>query len=408
MRVLFSVSDWPGHWFPMVPLGWALRAAGHDVRVVCAPSQTEPLTRAGLTPVPILDGWDMTFQARLQNYLNARDGLWPFAELPPHPLTGEPLGDLAEFDLGGWFEEHNPGIVAAATRSTDAAVAFGRAWRPELLVHDLVSIEGLLNARVLGVPSAVHLWGAVGTDENEPGLDLVPVDTSKAFDRYGVGQAGFEKVTHAIDPTPGPLAPPLGAERLPLRVVPYNGPGSMPGWTLERPARRRVCVVWGTSVTRMYGPVTFAVPRILDALGRLDVEVVVAVTGEDRARLGEVPDGVRVLERVPLHLLLPSCDLVVHHAGAGVVSTSLAAGVPQLAVPNGLDQSLIARRVTASGAGLDIPGQFAGTDAIEAAAAELLGSGTYRAAALALREENERNPSPADVAATLTAPAARR
>ncbi|WP_245182152.1 nucleotide disphospho-sugar-binding domain-containing protein [Streptomyces montanisoli] len=353
LRVLFAVSDWPGHWHAMVPLGWALRAAGHDVRVVCAPSQTEPLTRAGLTPVPILDGgWDMALQGRLQNYVDARDGQWRLPGLPPHPVTGEPLASLDEFDMDAWFTGHHPRLVEAATGSTDRAVAFGRAWRPDLVVHERFSLEGPLVAGVLGVPSAVHLWGPCGPDDSEPGFISLPLDFSGAFDRYGLPPLTARTLTHVIDPSPAGVAPPLlTAERMPVRYVPYNGPGSAPPDLPGPSGRPRVCVVWGTSLTRMYGPASFAVPEALAGLADLDAEVVVAVTGADRERLGTVPPNARVVGHTPLHLLLPSCAAVVHHGGAGVVMTSLAAGVPQLAVSHGLDQAVNARRVAGAGAG---------------------------------------------------------
>ena len=38
---------------PMVPLAWALRAAGHDVRVAVQPSFAATVTSAGLTAVPV-------------------------------------------------------------------------------------------------------------------------------------------------------------------------------------------------------------------------------------------------------------------------------------------------------------------------------------------------------------------
>lgn len=100
MRVLFTVSDWTGHYYPLVPLGWALQAAGHEVRVACALSQTEPLGRTGLTAVPVMrPGLEMIVQGRLRNYWDAQEGRWPHPGLPPHPLTGEVLTDLAEFDF---------------------------------------------------------------------------------------------------------------------------------------------------------------------------------------------------------------------------------------------------------------------------------------------------------------------
>ncbi|MCD0485145.1 protein IroB, partial [Streptacidiphilus sp. ASG 303] len=117
--------------------------------------------------------------------------------------------------------------------------------------------------------------------------------------------------------------------------------------------------------------------------------------------IGALPPGMRLLEQAPLHLLLPGCDLVVHHGGAGCTMTALAAGVPQLAISNGLDQHVNARRVTAAGAGADLRGHLAGTDAIRTAAAGLLGSAEARASAGRLREQIDRNPSPAELAAAL-------
>ncbi|MFF0388447.1 nucleotide disphospho-sugar-binding domain-containing protein [Kitasatospora sp. NPDC004615] len=409
MRVLFTVSDWFGHWSAMVPLGWALQGAGHEVRVLCAPSQADALTRAGLTAVPVLDGWDMAFQGRLQNYLNAGKGLWSYPEPPPHPVTGQPLADLADFDLGGWFGANLPALAERARRSTDAAVAYARRWQPDVHVHDLVSIEGLLLGRVLDVPSAIHLWGPAGTDEQEPGLTLVPVDMSKSFERYGVGEPGFEQVTHVIDANPASLAPAVqGAERLPVRFVPYNGPGAEPDWLAGLPERPRVCVVWGTSVSEMFGEVSFTVPQVIEELAALDVEVVLTLTGADRERLGELPSNVRLLERVPLHLLLPHCDLVVHHGGAGCVMTALAAGTPQLALTNGVEQRLNADRIAAAGAGLGLPNAGLEPGAVRAAAAALLGDPAHRAAASRLREENDRRPAPAELVSVLEELAAAR
>ncbi|WP_158073452.1 hypothetical protein [Actinophytocola xanthii] len=37
VRVRSALSSWPGHHAPLVLLGWALGAAGHDVRALCDP-----------------------------------------------------------------------------------------------------------------------------------------------------------------------------------------------------------------------------------------------------------------------------------------------------------------------------------------------------------------------------------
>src|SRR5689334_18666787 len=187
MRVLFTVSAWPGHYFPMVPLARSLGAAGHGVRVLCAPSQADAVRAAGLDAVPALDGLDMVLQARLRQFWDAQAGNWPYRWLPPHPVTGVELGSLAEFDFPAYRTRHRAAALSATGRSFDAAVAFGRDWRPDLVVHDRLSLEGLLVARVLGVPAALHLWGPVGTAE-DGALRLLPGDPTGSFPRYGAGE----------------------------------------------------------------------------------------------------------------------------------------------------------------------------------------------------------------------------
>ncbi|MEQ4303841.1 nucleotide disphospho-sugar-binding domain-containing protein [Plantactinospora sp. B6F1] len=408
MRVLFGVSNWAGHWFPTVPLAWALRAAGHDVRVACPPEQADAVSAAGLLAMPFLEGPDMVLGARLHNYGNALAGRWRFPEPPPHPITGERVASLDEFDLAAWRAENRDRIAGAARRSTDAAVAFARRWRPGLVVHDLMSLEGPLLGRVLGVPALLHLWGLFGPDDLVAGLfPLVPADDSEAFPRHGVGTMGPDVYRYVVDPSPPSAAPPLRAERLGLRYLPYNGPGAMPSWLAATPdpapdpvRRRRVCVVWGTAVSTMFGPATFAVPKVLAGLAELDVDVVVTVISADRRRIGPVGPRVRLLEHTPLHLLLPDCDLVVHHGGAGCAMTAAAAGTPQLILPNGLDQDTVAARMADAGVARVVHNAIADAGDVAAAAADLLDNPDYRAAAARLRDEVAALPTPAALAST--------
>jgi UDP:flavonoid glycosyltransferase YjiC (YdhE family) len=404
MRVLFTVSNWPGHYFPMVPLGWALQGAGHEVAVACAASEAGPISRAGLTPVALLQAPDMLLQARVNAYWNAQQGRWPYPTGPLHPLTGAELGSLDDFDCTDYILTEMPRTaVPLARRSSDSAVDFARQWRPDLIVHDPLSIEGPLAAKVTGVPSVLHLWGPAGTHEDEPGLFGAPPDFSRAFGRYGVGKMSFDRVDYVIDLCPEDLRPQVTAPRLPMRYIPYNGPGQMPDWVLDEPSAPRVCVVWGSSATRTYGRVTFVVPQVLEALAELDVEVVLTVNRADLDHLGALPANVRALEHVPLHLLLPTCSAVVHHGGAGCVMTAVWAGVPQLAlpVPDGAEQCLNSRRVAAAGAGLEIPNHRAGADNIRAAVTRLLAGPGYRDAAGRLRRQASQQPTPAQVARTL-------
>jgi UDP:flavonoid glycosyltransferase YjiC (YdhE family) len=52
---------------------------------------------------------------------------------------------------------------------------------------------------------------------------------------------------------------------------------------------------------------------------------------------------------VPLSWLLPRCAAIVHQAGIGTIALSLSAGIPQLAVPMGMDQHANAERLMALG-----------------------------------------------------------
>jgi UDP:flavonoid glycosyltransferase YjiC (YdhE family) len=404
MRVMVTVSDWTTHWLSMVPTLWGLQAAGHEVRLVCPPLQVEAATRAGITPVPILEPGELVTKARMHNFVNARRGFWPYPELPPGLETGVPVGSLDEFDPDIWIEENTGRLIGIGRRNADAAVGFARWWQPDLILHDLMSLEGPLVGRVLGVPAVLSLWGPVGPEDEVPGVPgirFIAVDASRAFLRYDVGTMGPDVFEHVIDPCPAGVAVPISAKRLPVRYVPYNGPGPFPEFLRTPPAKKRVCVVWGTSVSMVFGPVSFPVPRIVEALADLDVEVVFAVTGPDHERIGALPDGMRAMQGVPLNLLLPTCDLVVHHGGGGSTLTGLAAGIPHLALPPGGDQEAIGAKLAAAGVARCEHVSGATAESIHTAAAELLGDTGYRDTAGKLAAEMAAAPTPAELVGSL-------
>ncbi|WP_399930753.1 nucleotide disphospho-sugar-binding domain-containing protein [Streptomyces kanamyceticus] len=403
MRVLFTVSDWPGHYYPLVPLGWALQAAGHEVRVVCASSQTGTLRRTGLTPVPLVEpGLEMAVQGRLRNFWDAQQGRWPHPEPPPHPLTGEPLARLDDFDFAAFRAADRPRIARATSDNFDAVVGFARAWRPDLVVHDRMSIEGLLAARVLGVPAVLHLWGPHGTAEPEPELRVIPGDPTGSFPRHGVPPMGPELIEYVIDPCPPSLEPPTDARRLRMRHIAYNGPGPDPGIGPPPAGRPRVCVVWGHSVTRMYGPCSRLLPELAASFTDLGAEIMLLAGPADLAALGEPPPGTRVMENVPLRTVLPGSAAVVHYGGSGCTMTAVAAGVPQLGIPFSAEQALNAGRVAKAGAGLVVPASSPDRSARgRAALRRLLAEPSFRQTAARLGEELLATPAPADLVPVL-------
>ena len=237
--------------------------------------------------------------------------------------------------------------------------------------------------------------------------ELWPDDLRDLYARYGV-EPSAEPAAATVDPCPASLQYD-GAipSRIPARLVPYNGTGDVPRWLTEPPSRPRICVTWGTTVTMLAGRDGFLVPSILDALASFDVEVVVALTAADCRLLAnhglqsDLPGQVRVAESLPLDLLLPSCDAIIHQGGASTMLTAASFGLPQLLVPRILDDMENGERIAAAGAGVSLNYADASPETITAGIKTILSDETTRQAAHHLRDEIHAQPAPADVAATL-------
>ncbi|KMS77321.1 hypothetical protein ACM01_01450 [Streptomyces viridochromogenes] len=401
MRVLFTTSNWAGHYFCMIPLGWALQAAGHEVRVACLPTQTDTISSAGLVPVPVMDGPDMMYTARLSLYARYRGKEIDLPSLPLHPATGERVGHIDEFDVEEAQARFLPAYNETVRRSWEAVRRLARAWRPDLVCHDVLAEEGALAARELGVPGVFCAPGLFGTVDEELDLDLSTRDLLNSAARDTTEPWNREDIEHVVDPSPPSAVPPLnGADRIPMQYVPYNGPGAMPLWTLESAGRPRICVVWGRSATGIFGPEVPALRAAVVAAAEHGAEVVVTASAEQVAALGELPARVRTLCDFPLHLLLEASDAVIHHGSDNCLMNAALAGVPQLALAMAGDQVVFSRRLAATGAVVALRGLTAEPEQVRTAVSHLLDE-RYRSAAAQLREEMLANPSPGLLVGTL-------
>lgn len=327
MRVLFATWAWPSHLYAMVPLAWACRSAGHDVRVASQPSLLDVIERTGLTGVPV--GYDVDAVAMVRSYVLPSESVPPPAEAAQR--TGKGPRALQMF-------------LAHAQSMTPDLVDFARDWEPDVLVSEPTAWAGPIAAAATGVPAVRHLYG---TDLMHRAKDVVPQVTEPITTGLGLDPVdAMGDLT--IDPWPEALQTPASYRRLPVRYVPFNGTGSRAtGWT--QPSRPRVCVTWGHTIAQL-GPQLFFAGDVARALGSLDVEVVVAVSSEQVAVTGDLPENARLVVDVPLDLVLPSCDLLVAHGGAGTTLTGLAHGLAQILVPQLPDHAGHAGQVLKAGA----------------------------------------------------------
>jgi UDP:flavonoid glycosyltransferase YjiC (YdhE family) len=376
MRVLLTTFASTSHAFPMVPLAWALCAAGHEVRVACGPGVADAVTSAGLTAAVV----DDTVDTR---------AIWAGGAAPAGGTDwrdGERERAARALDM----------FVAAADAATTPLLDLARRWSPRLIVFEPRAYAGPVVGELLGVPAVRHLYGVDYTLRRAP--EEWPA-LARLWERHGLARPEPHGVA-SVDPCPPRLQVSGVPARIGVRYVPYNGPATEPWPPTPRAARPRVCVTWGTSFARYAGHLATAAAAVA-GIAALGVDVTVAVAPGQRELLGGLPAGADVVEGLALHLLLPHCDAVVHQGGAGTTMTAAACGVPQLVVPALGDRYLNAERVAAAGAGLSVPEQEAEPAALGAAALRLLRDPSLRTGARRLRNEITRQPPPSAAVAAL-------
>ncbi|HEY6933375.1 MAG TPA: nucleotide disphospho-sugar-binding domain-containing protein, partial [Marmoricola sp.] len=110
---------------------------------------------------------------------------------------------------------------------------------------------------------------------------------------------------------------------------------------------------------------------------------------------------VRMARFVPQAELLPHCDLVVHHAGAGTAFGALAHGLPSVAVPQSADNFQIGRRLARAGAARVVMPDEASVTSVREAVAEVLDDLRYAASARQVAAEIAAMPTADEVATVL-------
>lgn len=357
MRVLLGAFGDPGHTFPVIALGVALRRAGHDVTV---------------------ETWQ-----RWRTEVEA-EGL-AFAAAPEYDVFPTEGRYLKPYEA-----------VARATVHTRELV---RDVRPDVVVHDILTLAPALAAELEGIPVAT----LVPHVDPRPAPGFPPYSVGARLPRTALGRRGWS----LLDPL---IHRGLATGRRELNETRRRL--GLPAQThLHGGISRELCLVatfpqleypraGGTPNTHVIGPLLWEPPtedvelpdgpagtplvlvapstaqdaehRLLRAalagLADLPVRVIAAT---NRRPLGDpappVPDNTRLVDWLSYARTMPRCDVVITHAGHGTLVRALASGCVVVTVPAAGDMNENAARAAWAGAGVRVPRRLCTPGAVRAA-----------------------------------------
>jgi UDP:flavonoid glycosyltransferase YjiC (YdhE family) len=367
LSLLLGAFGDPGHAFPMIALGRALLARGHDVTLQTWERWRAPVEAEGIafTPAP---------------------------EYSAFPIGDHPL-DFYE-------------AVVYATRDTLPLV---RELKPDVVVHDILTLGPSLAAELLDIPRATlvpHVFPEAG-----PGFPIYSFGAR--LPRTAAGRAfwerahlpvrrGLESGRLALNHTREqvglpPLSYPHGGTSRELALVatfpqleyprPWPAHVLVVGPLMWEPPAQELLLPPGDDPLVLVAPSTSQDPdhRLLHAAlrGLADAPVRVLATYNRRlpSRPLPVPDNTTVVDWVSYTRTLPHCDAIVCHAGHGTLVRALSLGVPVVACPVAGDMNENAARLVWAGAGVRVPRRFISPRPLRHAVELALGDASIRARA---------------------------
>ncbi|GGJ96591.1 glycosyl transferase [Pilimelia anulata] len=362
-------------YFPLVPLGWALRAAGHDVLVGAPASFDEPVRQSGLP-------------------LAAVSGPVEMADVMSRDRAGQPVAvprTDAEMTAGV-----GTGFGRLAARTLAGTSELVRGWGPDVIVTESYSFAPAAVAAALhGVPWVLHTVGP----GDLPIRDGVARELAPELAELGL--AGIGDPDLVLDNCPPLLGEPAAPAAERVRYVPYGEPGIVPDWCARRATRPRILVTLGSVQPAIGGLPLLA--ELVRAVATLPVELVVAVADYLVDRLGPLPANVLAAGWQSLTSVLPGCSAVVHHGGPGTMMACVHAGLPQVIIPGRGKPHDAIRRLVEFGAARALPPEQVTPGAVRDACAALLDAPAYGQRARAARDLLGQLRSPVDAVPLVTA-----
>jgi glycosyltransferase (activator-dependent family) len=405
MRVLFAANPEKTIFQYLVPLAWALRTAGHEVRFASQPAFAGEITQAGLTAVPVgsnRNPWRLSenkpeVRARMRVGIAKPYDVAEFPEKATWPYLTEGYAEATKW----WHRLSNFPIIADL-------VDFARHWQPDLIIWEPITYAGPIAAKACGAAHARLLFGidvfGITRDhylrlkaQQPPAERTDPLAEWLASYGTKYNYEFTEDMTtgqFTIDQLPRSLQLEANLHYLRMQYVPYGGPAVIPHWLWQPPTRPRVALTMGLSATEIFDGYTIPLPDILDALADLDIELVATIAETEQRKLTRIPDNTRLVPYVPLHALVPTCAAVIHHAGAATLATTALHPIPQLALHYHYDQPILGRALAATGAALAIHTSQATGHTIRQSLLRLLHEPTFRHHATQLTNDIRALPTP--------------
>ena len=368
MRLLLGAFGDPGHAFPMIALGRALRAGGHDVTLQTARQWADVVRGEGLT----------------------------FAPAPEYPVFPTAEAPLKPYQA-----------VLRATEETQPLIAESD---PEIVVHDILTLAPSLAAERAGVKVATlvpHVDPRTAPGAPPYSVGALPPRTAVGRKLWGTlrpaTNRGLESGRAELNETRRRLGLPAlehlhtGLSRQLTMVA------SFPGLEYPRPAEPATEIIgpliWEPPTEPVAlppgdGPLVLVAPstaqdpehKLLRAsirgLGNLEgVRVLATWNRRPLAEPIELPANVTLVEWISYEQTMSHCDVVINHGGHGTLARVLASGAVPVVVPAGGDQAENAARVTWAGAGVRVAPRLASPRAVRAATERALFEPSLRATA---------------------------
>jgi UDP:flavonoid glycosyltransferase YjiC (YdhE family) len=367
MRALFCSTSGLGDLHPIIALALAAKAEGHEVAIATDRERGAIVDRLGLKFFPTGDNPRALMLER-----------YPDVPLPPRDPEGSKL--VARLMFGGIFVEVMLPAILEACES----------WSPDLIVRGHLCLAPWLAAEKLDLPHVTAEAAASGFTADRAAYFVEPM--TRWLDELGLPpDPKLDRIYRYLWLAPFPASlrhpdAPFGPTARRTQPLIFNGSvtAASPAWLNDLPGDRPI--VHASLGTVLQRPEKLRV--IVDAFADEHVTLVLA-TGNPALQetLGELPSNVIAEPFVSHTHLLPRCDALITHAGAGTLITGIMHGLPMVLVPFFGDQPPNAAMAAAAGCGTVLDHETLTPDDLRQATRTILADSRYRESSERVRQE---------------------